>query len=341
MATIIDIAKEAGVSTDTVSRTLNTGATPRRRDAVERAQRIRSIADRLGYRPNASARSMRSSRTRQIGVMLRNEGQQAMRFINPSSFETVLGITEGLRAADCALTLVHINDIETSLEKQSLVFREHLLDGMIVVGNTTPDAVVTVSALMRTVVWCDTDVWEDDACIRRDEVEAGRMVADWAIRQNVERVIWIGVDAGDMGHYSYAQRLGGLTDRLAQAGVPVSSPMTQLPWTQGSDSASIDSVLKQADSRTLVVAYDSMLTRWLLDRASQLGIRPGHDWLIASCDSTNESKLTSTWLPRAEFDRFSLGSQAAEMMLESLSSSDSLPSSLVIPPVWTDGQNLI
>lgn len=66
MATIADIAKEAGVSRATVSLALNgkPGVAP------ETRRRILEIAERLNYRPNASARGLALQRTQTIGVIV-------------------------------------------------------------------------------------------------------------------------------------------------------------------------------------------------------------------------------------------------------------------------------
>lgn len=65
-ATIRDVAREAQVSVASVSRALNgvSSVTPETRD------RIRVVADRLGYIPHAGARSLSLSRTNVIGVVL-------------------------------------------------------------------------------------------------------------------------------------------------------------------------------------------------------------------------------------------------------------------------------
>ena len=62
-ATLKDVAREAGVSYQTVSKVLNGTASVK--PATEHA--IRQAIERLGYTPHQAARSLRSSRTRLIG----------------------------------------------------------------------------------------------------------------------------------------------------------------------------------------------------------------------------------------------------------------------------------
>lgn len=65
-ATIKEVAREAGVSVATVSRVLNEKGPVR----DETRQRILEVAGRLGYSPNAAARSLSTRKTGTIGVLL-------------------------------------------------------------------------------------------------------------------------------------------------------------------------------------------------------------------------------------------------------------------------------
>lgn len=64
-ATIQDVARAAGVAASTVSRALNDNTSV----APQTRARIRAIAERLGYRPSRSARSLRSARTFTLGLL--------------------------------------------------------------------------------------------------------------------------------------------------------------------------------------------------------------------------------------------------------------------------------
>ncbi len=68
LPTIHDVARTAGVATSTVSRSLSGES----RVSDQTRERVRRIADELGYRPNRSARALRSSTTGTIGLLAPN-----------------------------------------------------------------------------------------------------------------------------------------------------------------------------------------------------------------------------------------------------------------------------
>ena len=69
MATLKDIAEKAGVSMMTVSRALNG---EQNKVSNETAEKIRLLAEELGYIPNSSARSLDARSSRLIAVILRD-----------------------------------------------------------------------------------------------------------------------------------------------------------------------------------------------------------------------------------------------------------------------------
>jgi LacI family transcriptional regulator, galactose operon repressor len=66
MATIKDVAREAGVSVSTVSRVISSN--PNVSDGTRK--RVRAVIERIGYQPSAIAQGLVSQRTRTIGVVV-------------------------------------------------------------------------------------------------------------------------------------------------------------------------------------------------------------------------------------------------------------------------------
>ena len=66
--TLDDVARAAGVHKATASRALNPNGPGRVSEQTVR--RVRAVAQRLGYTPNALAKGLRTARTSTVGVVL-------------------------------------------------------------------------------------------------------------------------------------------------------------------------------------------------------------------------------------------------------------------------------
>src|SRR5512143_2667771 len=96
--TIAQVAEAAGVSTQTVSRVINN----RQEITTETRQHVQKVIERLGYHPNAIARSLSQRRSRTLGV-----AASGIEYYGPS--RTLVGIDQ---AADrlgfsIVLSLIH------------------------------------------------------------------------------------------------------------------------------------------------------------------------------------------------------------------------------------------
>ena len=70
LATIRDVAREAGVSIATVSRVFNSSSLV----SEDTAERVMQVAARFDYWPNGAAQSLTPNRTNTIGVLLPTPG---------------------------------------------------------------------------------------------------------------------------------------------------------------------------------------------------------------------------------------------------------------------------
>lgn len=127
-----DIARETGVSVSLVSKVLNnrlgnTGVT----EAL--AEKIRETADRIGYRKNLSAESLRSGRHNAVGVLIHRHGEAGSGLTE----NVMLGITGTARKNEQKLLL---NFFEQDAEFIHMSKSAHwgMMDGLIVGGTLHP-----------------------------------------------------------------------------------------------------------------------------------------------------------------------------------------------------------
>jgi DNA-binding LacI/PurR family transcriptional regulator len=125
-ATIYDVAQAAGVSHQTVSRFLKgfEGIRPETREKVEHA------LDELGYRPNLTARSLKSGRSHRIGALTHE-----ISHVGPSRIAE--GASTAAREAGYVLDLVSL-DVRNPLaiEESLALITQHDLAGVLALSST-------------------------------------------------------------------------------------------------------------------------------------------------------------------------------------------------------------
>ncbi|MES2631614.1 MAG: LacI family DNA-binding transcriptional regulator [Pseudomonadota bacterium] len=116
------VAREAGVSVATVSRVFNTPALVR----APTRERVEGVALRLAYRPNASAQTLRTQRSKVIGVVLPT-------LLNPVFAECLEGIAA--TAAEHGYSIIPVTSNYQVSEEQVAVERlaARNVDGMVLV----------------------------------------------------------------------------------------------------------------------------------------------------------------------------------------------------------------
>ena len=329
MPTLQDIASLAGSSVQTVSAVMR-GQDREKRISSRRAAAIRAIAEQVGYRPNAAARATRLRRTDMVGVLI----QRAPGHLptHNDSMSLVMGINAGLEEQDKVMCLVRLHDVLSGGDDRlnSRVFREHVLDGMVIV-NAVPDALNSrLQQLVPACVWVDHNRFAETCCVRRDEYAAGRTVVTQLAARGYRRFLYVSYAVKwQEKHYSEVDRLRGVLDAAAelrlpceQRGVPLNGPGTQpLPW------------LGELTRDTAVIAYDAPAARSVLLCLACSPLTVGRDLGLACCDDAADLAHVA----HVQFERSRIGREAARMMAALLAPVPAEPPSLQLSGAWVEG----
>ena len=206
--TLIDVAKEAGVSPMTVSRALHK---PEKVSASTRTK-VLEASDRLGYRPNASARSLRTKTTHQIGVIIPD-------WRNPFWIDVVSGIETVLTEAGFQPLIANSNEESNQELLQVEAMLSRSVDGLLIAptaGNTE-----MIQALQRaghTLVVIDRlpEGLNGVDCVTIDN-EAGAYQATMHLLEQGHRRI--GLLVGNVNLDTGRQRLDGYCRALRAYGL--------------------------------------------------------------------------------------------------------------------------
>lgn len=216
MATLRDIAKEAGVSVATVSDVLNGNQRGVRRDARDRARHILEVAQRLGYRPNTAARITRTGRFGCVGLLVPPVGTNA----GHMSFELWLGIQDELSCHDIHTTLARLpGENCQQMDDLPKVVTQQLVDGLLVnyTHNIPTSLRKSIDNYRIPAIWINSeDVYD---CVRPDDFAAGKLAAQTLLerRPGLRKLGYLRL--GGDGHFSEMQRLAGVQEVASDAGI--------------------------------------------------------------------------------------------------------------------------
>jgi len=203
--TVIDVAREAGVSPMTVSRALH------RPEKVAPSTRIKvlEVCERLNYRPNASARSLRTKTSHQVGVIIPD-------WRNPFWIDVVSGIEEVLTQAGFQPLIANSNEEpeQELLQVEAMLSRS--VDGLLIAptdGNA--DTIQELQKAGHRLVVIDRlpEGLEDIDCVTIDN-EAGAYKATRHLLEQGHRRI--GLLVGNVNLDTGQQRLDGYCRALRE-----------------------------------------------------------------------------------------------------------------------------
>ncbi|NLB69157.1 MAG: LacI family transcriptional regulator [Lentisphaerae bacterium] len=207
--TIKDIASEANVSWQTVSLVMH--GTGRISEATRR--KVKKVADRMGYRPNAAARAYRTGRFDCVALVLAyNEARSDL----PTGL--LYGIQNALARNNLHFTVARLPDDElTRAGFVPKVLRENFADGMLInVTHDIPDKMLDLIQESRApAVWLNTDLPTD--CVCPDDESASFHLARHLIELGHRKIAYVKTDSST--HYSTRERRSGFAKALLENGL--------------------------------------------------------------------------------------------------------------------------
>ncbi|HEY6681349.1 MAG TPA: LacI family DNA-binding transcriptional regulator [Propionibacteriaceae bacterium] len=284
-ATAQDVADLAGVSRSAVSLVLNGRA--QGHIARHKQQAIIEAARRLSYTPNAVALSLRSRRTRTIGVLT---------WPGDGGFSvTMLHAT--LERATAAGYLLIFMDTANDHDHQSralATLRDRQVDALLVMA---PDLIsyspVEVMATIPTILVSCVDPSAGLTSIVADEHGAGGDAARLLIEGGHSR---IGIIAGPRDAMQSRLRLAGIEETAAAAQQVALSVETAANRDVTSGFSSARTLLSAAQRPTALICTHERLAVGALLAAGSLGIRIPADLSVVSLDDGEQ--LASQLVPR-------------------------------------------
>jgi DNA-binding LacI/PurR family transcriptional regulator len=295
-----DVANAAGVSRTTVSFVLND--VPGSQIPEETRRRVWEAARRLGYYPDASARSLASQRSGNIGVLLCRSADRV--FGDVFLMEVLIGIHDVLHPRRYHIVLEAVEDV-TAPDAYIVLVRSRRVDGLIISGPRTDDGqLVNLEAEGFPVVLLGR-LSESSLCqVDVDHKRAARTAVDYLRYRGHRRLAFIG--QGPPIYAATQARVAGFIEALSAGGLGYSQAMVQYgDFSRASGYHAMRALLQSDERPTAVFVGSDLVAFGALAAVRDAGLRIPEDVAIVGFDDVPMAAdvtppLTTVHLPAQE-----------------------------------------
>src|SRR5881628_2724704 len=325
MVTIRDVARVARVSVATVSRVQNNSSLvtePTRR-------RVRSVATRLGYAPHAAARSLSTSKTSSIGVLLPD-------LYGEFYAELIRGIDQTAQRHGYHLLVASSHNDRATIEAALQAMRGRV-DGLILMS-PAPGAHVPVRDLPKgfpvVLLNCNASGKAFDSIVVANRQGAYEMVRH-LVALGHKRIAMI---VGPERNFDAAERVRGYRAALERSRIRGSREL-EIPgdFTQAGGFEACRTLLAQAPRATAIFAANDAMAIGALAALAEAGVRVPADVAVAGFDDIPMARYTHPPLSTVRVDISALGERATRRLLDAVGNGrkhhnrrETLPVTLVI-----------
>ncbi|MFN8634085.1 MAG: LacI family DNA-binding transcriptional regulator [Chloroflexota bacterium] len=310
--TIRDVARRAGVSLSTVSQVLN--GRPGYASAATR-DRVLEVARELGYRPNALARGLVTSRTGTLGVVITD--------ITRAFFTQVVGSVEQVASRQGYSVLLACAD-GVQLEQTAIeTFLDKRVDGIICMSTTaetTTEHILQVTRMGVPLVIINRPLDTPELSqIAWDDVEIGRRATEHLIGLGHRRIAHLAGTQQTASRRSAIDRLTGYKEALTAAGLPIDpSSIVDGAYDYHVALAACGQLFDRPRPPTAVFAASDSMAVAIVNALHRRNLRVPDDVSVVGANDDQfavhvEPQLTTVRLPVT-----AAGRRAAELILASI-----------------------
>ena len=321
MATITDVAKQAGVSPVTVSRVINGVPTV---SPVTRARVEEAIAA-LGYVPNVAARSLRSKRTRSLALIFPD--------VTNTFWTTVArGVEDVAQDHGYAVFLCNTDENLAKQQRYLELVVSQQVDGVIIApcdADAGKLAVLRDREIATAVIDRRIEGWDVDT-VRGDSVAGAYALVQHLIALGHRQIAMI---SGPASTSTAEDRLAGYHAALADAGIAADPRLVLRGEFRIASGEQLTCQMLDAGVRpTAFFAANNAIALGVLDALEKRGLRIPQDVALVCFDDFPQAARLFPFLTVVVQPAYEMGVNAAELLLSRLDGDEPAePRHIVLP----------
>jgi LacI family transcriptional regulator len=305
MVTIKDVAREAKVSVATVSRVLN-GSGP---VSDETKRLIREVAGRMRYVPHSGARSLITSKTETIGVLLPD-------LYGEFFSEVIRGMDDTAQKNGFHLLISRAYADRHGIETAIRAMRGRV-DGVVAMSpDIDADALLNLPSTIPLVLLCSVPKGDAIDSLTIQNCRGAREMVTHLISRGHRRIAII---KGAERNYDAAERLRGYRLALKEAGIERDSSLElDGDFTEAAGYSAAKRVLEMNDRPTAIFAANDSMAIGALSALKEAGVGIPDEMAVAGFDDIPLARYMDPPLSSVHVPICELGARAVDLLLHGI-----------------------
>lgn len=312
MVTIKDVAREAKVSVATVSRVIN-GSGPVKE---ETRRLIREVAGRMRYVPHSGARSLITSKTETLGVLLPD-------LYGEFFSEVIRGMDDTAQKNGFHLLISRAYADRHGIESAIKAMRGRV-DGVVVMSpDLDSDSLLNLPSTIPVVLLCSVS--------RGNEIDSLTIQNCRGAREMVTHLLSLGhkriaIIKGSARNYDAAERLRGYRMALREAGInPESVLEREGDFTEAGGYNATMALLAMSPRPTAIFAANDSMAIGALSALRESGVQVPEEMAVAGFDDIPLARYMDPPLSSVHVPICELGARAVELLLHGITHKNDHP----------------
>ena len=319
--TMRDVATQSGFSPATVSIVLN-NAPLARYIAPATKKRIEEVARKLGYRPNAMARFLRSKRTHSVGVMFFD-------ITDPFCTLVMRGIENSLYQASYVPIFADAHNQRNRFERYLEMLLERHVEALIVVANWLFVDIQLLGDLAKRNIPATTIGWELPgnviSSVMVDNELGARLALEHLYQLGHRKIAFI---RGPKMLIDSAPRWRGIQKFAQSAGLEIDPVLIQQLPESLDPTSSFESgfriaeeLLQRRKKFTALMAFDDLSALGAIRALTKAGVKVPEQCSVTGFDDVAPSLLSAPSLTTVRQPMEAMGGLAVNIVMEGINAS--------------------
>ncbi len=299
---ISEIAKLAGVSSAAVSRYFNNGYI-----SEEKKEAIRKVVEQTGYRPSVQAQTLRTKKTKMIGVIVPKIASASigkivegvLSVLNESGYQMLLAVTQ--------------NDPKKELEYLS-AFNDKQVDGVILAATVVTAEHKKILKNLSVPVILVGQQYSGHCCVYHDDYHATRDLTEAVLDMGRKNPGYIGAIMQDKA--VGAERFGGYEDAVKKAGIEKAAQQTVISaFTSDSGYEKAGELLAKYPELDAVICATDTMAAGAVRYLREHGKKVPEEFAVIAYDGTYVSRTNIMEITTIHQQLHEIGNRAVDTIL--------------------------